>query len=186
VARLIFLGPPGSGKGTQAKKLAERIHIPHISTGDIFRAAVSQKTPLGLRAQSYMDRGELVPDQLVIDIVRERLSQPDAQVGWILDGFPRTVPQAEFLDQLLSEIDQAYNYAVNLEVADDILIARLLDRGLKENRLDDTEDVIRRRLEVYHAQTAPLIDYYRSHQKMVSVNGSLSMEAVTAELESLI
>jgi len=186
VARLIFLGPPGSGKGTQAKKLAERIHIPHISTGDIFRAAVSQKTPLGLRAQSYMDRGELVPDQLVIDIVRERLSQPDAQVGWILDGFPRTVPQAEFLDQLLSEINQAYNYAVNLEVADDILIARLLDRGLKENRLDDTEDVIRRRLEVYHAQTAPLIDYYQGHQKMVSVNGSLSMEAVTAELESLI
>ncbi len=182
MVRLILLGAPGAGKGTQAKLLATLRRIPHISTGDILRAAVAQQTALGLKAQSYMDQGELVPDQLVIDLIRERLIQPDAQQGWILDGFPRNVTQAIFLDELLAEIDQGYSHAVNLEVPNEVLVQRMLGRGRK----DDTEEVIRRRLEVYHSQTAPLIDFYRKQQKLMSVNGDLSLDEVTAELERLV
>jgi adenylate kinase len=182
VARLIFLGAPGAGKGTQAKVLAELCKIPHISTGDILREAVANQTPLGMKAKSFMDSGELVPDQLVIDLMRERLSQSDAHSGWILDGFPRTVTQAAFLDDLLSEINQPYNYAVNLEVPDEVLIARLLGRG----RQDDTEDVIRRRLQVYREQTAPLINFYQTRQKLVSVDGNAPPDEVTADLKNLV
>lgn len=182
MARLIFLGAPGAGKGTQAKVLAELCKIPHISTGDILREAVANQTPLGMKAKSFMDSGELVPDQLVIDLMRERLSQSDAHSGWILDGFPRTVTQAAFLDDLLSEINQPYNYAVNLEVPDEVLIARLLGRG----RQDDTEDVIRRRLQVYREQTAPLINFYQTRQKLVSVDGNAPPDEVTADLKNLV
>ncbi|PSB29296.1 adenylate kinase [Stenomitos frigidus] len=182
MARLIFLGAPGAGKGTQAKALATLGQIPHISTGDILRGAVAQKTPLGLKAQSYMDQGNLVPDQLVIALIKERLSQHDAQKGWILDGFPRNATQASFLDELLVEIDQTYGCAVNLEVPDDVLVQRMLGRG----RQDDTEVVIRRRLQVYHDQTAPLIDFYQSRQKLVSIDGNVSPEAVTDELRKLL
>jgi adenylate kinase len=182
VARLIFLGAPGAGKGTQAKVLADVSQIPHISTGDILRESVAQKTPLGLKAQAFMDRGDLVPDQLVIDLIRERLSQPDAQTGWILDGFPRNAIQAEFLDELLTEIAQVYNYAVNFEVPDEVLVTRLLGRGRK----DDTEEVIRHRLKIYRDQTAPLINFYQKRQKLVSINGDLLPEDVTAELKKLI
>ena len=182
MSRLIFLGAPGAGKGTQAKVLADLSQIPHISTGDILRESVAQKTSLGLKAQAYMDRGDLVPDQLVIDLIRERLSQPDAQAGWILDGFPRNAIQAEFLDELLTEIAQVYSHAVNFEVPDEVLVTRLLGRGRK----DDTEEVIRHRLKIYREQTAPLIDFYQNRQKLVSINGDLLPEDVTAELKKLI
>lgn len=182
MARLIFLGAPGAGKGTQAKSLATLGQIPHISTGEILRGAVAQQTPLGLQAQSYMDQGNLVPDQLVVALIRERLSQPDAQKGWILDGFPRNETQAAFLDQLLVEIDQTYSYAVNLEVPDAVLVQRMLGRG----RQDDTEEVIRRRLQVYHDQTAPLIDFYQTRQKLMSINGDIPPEVVTDKLKGLL
>lgn len=182
MARLIFLGAPGAGKGTQAAILAKACAIPHVSTGDILRAAVAGQTALGQQAQAYMDRGELVPDALVVDLIRERLAQPDSQSGWILDGFPRTVPQALFLEELLSSIQHEYDYAVNLEVPDEVLVVRLLNRGRK----DDTEVVIRRRLQVYREQTAPLIEYYHSRHKLVSINGDASADAVTAELKNLV
>ncbi|MBW4491882.1 MAG: adenylate kinase [Oscillatoria princeps RMCB-10] len=186
MARLIFLGPPGAGKGTQAHKLAELCEIPHISTGDMLRSNVAQQTALGQKAQAFMDRGELVPDRLILDMMRERLSQADALAGWILDGFPRNVSQASFLDELLQEMDQVCERVVNLEVPDEVLVARMLSRGLKEGRKDDNEETIRRRLEVYRQQTAPLIDFYRERQQLVSVNGNLSMELVTAELKQVI
>jgi adenylate kinase len=173
---LIFLGPPGAGKGTQAAILAEACNIPHISTGDILRSAVTQKTKLGLEAKSYMDQGELVPDQLMLNLVRDRLIQTDAASGWILDGFPRTVAQASFLDHLLiDEINQSYNCVVNLDVSDEILTARLLSRG----RADDTEETVRHRLHVYREQTAPLVNYYRDRQKLVVIDGDQPVEAVT-------
>ncbi|PPS45220.1 adenylate kinase [Chroococcidiopsis sp. TS-821] len=183
MTRLIFLGAPGAGKGTQAQTLAHHRNIPHVSTGDILRQAMQKQTPLGVRAQDYVSRGELVPDQLVNDLVEERLDEPDAQDGWILDGFPRKVSQAFFLDELLQQkqIHQDVR-VINLEVPDDVLIARLLGRG----RADDNEEVIRRRLEVYREQTAPLIDFYRDRQQLVSVNGNQSLEEVTAELLNVI
>lgn len=182
MARLIFLGAPGAGKGTQAQLLSKVGHIPHISTGDILRHAVEQKTPLGVKAQAYMDRGDLVPDQLVVDLIQERLSQNDAQSGWILDGFPRNVSQAKFLDELLAEIEQDVHHVVNLEVPDQVLLSRLLERGRK----DDTESVIQNRLQVYRNQTAPLIDFYSQRDKLVTINGNQSMESVTKELENLL
>lgn len=182
MTRLIFLGPPGAGKGTQAVKVAEYFQIPHISTGELLRIAVSRKTELGQKAQEYMDKGELVPDHLILDMVRDRLSQSDVIKGWILDGFPRNVSQASFLDDLLAEIHQECNYAVNLEVPDEELISRMLARG----RQDDNEETIRRRLEVYREETAPVIDYYRQRNELVSVNGNLSMDEVTEELKKTI
>jgi adenylate kinase len=182
VARLIFLGPPGAGKGTQADTLAHLCHIPHISTGDILRSAVTQKTDLGIKAQSYMDQGELVPDQLILDLVRDRLNQPDVEKGWILDGFPRNVNQAVFLDRLLQEIEQACDRVVNLEVPDEVLVARLLSRGRK----DDSEEVIRNRLQVYREQTAPLIDFYSDRQQLVSIDGNRSIEQVNGDLKQII
>lgn len=146
------------------------------------RAAVASGTELGQKAQSYMDRGELVPDALILDLVRDRLSQPDAQEGWILDGFPRNVEQAKFLDELLAEIEQSCDCVVNLEVPDEVLVARLLGRG----RTDDNEEVIRTRLAVYRNQTAPLIDFYRDRQQLVSIDGNQSIEHVGAALRQLI
>lgn len=182
MARLIFLGAPGAGKGTQAKALSHAYSLPHISTGDILRDAVSKATPLGQKAQAYMERGDLVPDQLVIDLIRERLAEPDAQGGWILDGFPRNTVQAESLDNLLSEIQQAYDSAVNFDVPDEVLVQRMLNRGRK----DDTEAVIRHRLKVYRDQTAPLISFYQDRSKLVSINGNRSEQEVTQDLRKLI
>ncbi len=181
MVRSIFLGPPGAGKGTQAQTLAQTHGIPHISTGDILRNAVAQKTELGQKAQSYMDQGELVPDQLILDLVKERLGQPDAAIGWILDGFPRTVAQATFLEDLLGRIHQSFNYVVNLEVPDQVLVERLLGRGRK----DDIEEVIRTRLQVYHEQTAPLIDFYQTRQQLVSIDGNQPIEVVQEQLNQL-
>ena len=182
MARLIFLGPPGAGKGTQALALAEKLQIPHISTGDILRQALTARSPLGMEAQSYMDRGELVPDNLVQAMVEERLQQSDITSGWILDGFPRTVSQAEFLAGLLPKLGHGSVQVINLDVPDDILIERLLGRG----RPDDTEDVIRRRLEVYHADTKPLIGFYSDRQQLVYVNGNQTLEAVNTDLHQVI
>lgn len=182
MVRLIFLGPPGAGKGTQADILADFWHIPHISTGDILRSAVSQKTELGLKAQAYMDQGELVPDALVIDLIRDRLAKNDAAKGWILDGFPRNVAQASFLDELLASIEQKCDQVINLDVPDEVLIVRMLGRGRK----DDNEAVIRRRLEVYRNQTAPLIDFYQNANQLISIDGNQPMTEVTEALKSSI
>jgi len=182
VTRLIFLGPPGAGKGTQAKMLSEDCGVPHISTGDILRAAVAEGSELGKKADHYMSSGELVPDELILDLIRERLGQPDAQVGWILDGFPRNVPQAEFLSKLLDQIHQPVDFVINLDVTDEVIVARLLNRG----RQDDEESVIRNRLEVYREQTEPLIEFYRDRQQLVSVDGSQTMETVRASLQQVI
>ncbi|ACK72103.1 adenylate kinase [Gloeothece citriformis PCC 7424] len=179
---LIFLGPPGSGKGTQAQVLSQSLQIPHISTGDILRQAITDSTPLGIKAQSYMDKGELVPDDLLLDLIKNRLSQPDAQQGWILDGFPRTVAQACFLENLLAQLDLFSECVVNLEVPEDVLIERLLGRG----RQDDHETTIRRRLQVYHEQTAPVIDYYRQRGNLNSLNGNRPPEQVSHSLKEII
>lgn len=180
-ARLIFLGPPGAGKGTQAKLLAEILNIPHISTGDILRGAVAQATPLGQKAQAFMEKGELVPDELLLDLVRERLNQVDAQNGWILDGFPRNVNQATFLDGLLQEIQHNCE-CINLEVPDDVLVERMLERG----RSDDTPEAIRTRLSIYHNDTAPLIGYYRDRSTLKVVDGDRPMAEVTTSLKQLV
>ncbi len=180
--RVIFLGPPGAGKGTQAAVLSEGFDVPHISTGDILRSAVAAKTELGQKAASYMDAGELVPDDLILDLIRGRLNQKDASKGWILDGFPRNVSQADFLDKLLADIEQPCECVLNLEVPDDILVTRLLARG----RNDDTEAVIRNRLEVYRQQTEPLIEFYRNRQQLVSINGHKPMDAVASDLKRIL
>lgn len=177
--KLIFLGPPGAGKGTQAQILADFYQIPHISTGDILRQAIAQKTPLGQKARLYVETGELVPDDLILDLIKERLSQPDSQTGWILDGFPRNVSQASFLEDLLKELDQTADRVINLEVPDRVLIERMLGRGRK----DDNEETISRRLEIYREQTAPVIDFYRKRNLLEPINGNLSPEEVTASLK---
>ncbi|KRH97407.1 MULTISPECIES: adenylate kinase [Cylindrospermopsis] len=182
MTRLIFLGPPGAGKGTQAKVLADFLQVPHISTGDILRQAITDQTALGVKAQEYMDKGDLVPDQLVQDMVEERLQKSDAQKGWILDGFPRTVSQAVFLGNLLDQIQGDSERVVNLDAPDEIVVSRLLGRGRK----DDSEDVIRHRLNVYRRDTAPLIQYYGDRQKLLTVNGNQSQEEVTSALKMAI
>lgn len=186
--RLIFFGPPGAGKGTQAQLLSAEYGIPHISTGDILRAAVKDQTPLGQQAQAYMDRGDLVPDELILDLIRDRLDSPDAQKGWILDGFPRTVIQAQKLDELLAKMAQVPSRILNLQVADEVLVARLLKRGQDQGRSDDTETVIRNRLTVFHNTTSPLLAFYRADRAAIvrDVNGDQPLEAVSADLQAAI
>lgn len=180
--RLIFLGPPGAGKGTQSQIVAQELGLAHISTGDILRAAVANQTALGQEAKGFMDRGELVPDELVLGLVRERLTEPDAQVGWILDGFPRNIHQAEALDRLLASIGQSPDHAINLDVRDEVLVDRMLQRGRK----DDAEAVIRRRLEVYREQTEPLIAYFKGLNQLVTVDGDDAVDRVTTRLKAAI
>ncbi len=182
MTRIIFLGAPGAGKGTQAKILAEHWGVPHISTGDILREAIKQETQLGLKAKSYVDSGQLVPSELVQDLVEERLKKDDATSGWILDGFPRTVSQATFLDNLLQQMNLNGAKVINLDVPDDVVVGRLLGRGRK----DDTEEVIRRRLEVYRDETSPLIDYYRERKQLVVIDGNKSAEVISSNLKDLI
>jgi len=182
MTRLIFLGPPGAGKGTQAQILCKSCDVPHISTGDILRAAVKAKTELGQKAEGFMSAGELVPDDLILGLIRERLGQEDTANGWLLDGFPRNVEQAKFLNELLEEIGQSCEVVINLEVPDEVLVARLLDRG----RNDDKEDVIRNRLVVYREQTEPLIELYTSGGLLVSVDGNQELEQVNAALEKIV
>lgn len=157
---LILLGPPGAGKGTQGHRLSERYNIPEISTGDILRSAVRQGTQLGRKAKSYMDRGALVPDEVIIGMVRERLAQDDTGCGFILDGFPRTVAQAEALTQLSEAQQRPIEHVISIEVPQEELLQRLAGRRQLEGRHDDTDQAIRHRLEVYERETAPLIEYY--------------------------
>lgn len=205
--KLIFLGPPGAGKGTQATGVSAKLNIPHISTGDMFRSAIKNKTKTGLEAKSYMDKGQLVPDSVTIEMVRERLSQSDCAGGYLLDGFPRTVEQAEALDKIASP-----DAVVNIDVADEKLLDRLTGRrvcgkcqgtfhiskltdakqcpvcgGELIHRDDDKPETIKKRLQVYHDQTAPLIGYYQANGKLKTVDGDNRPEdvlkAILASLE---
>ncbi len=177
--RLILMGPPGAGKGTQARFVAEHYNVPAISTGDIFRANVGQGTPLGLEAKAYMDAGEYVPDEITNSMVRNRIAEDDAQPGFLLDGYPRTLAQVEELDAMIADTGHALDAVVVLSVDQDVLVARLLARAQTEGRADDTEDVIRRRQVVYAEQTAPLIDVYRSRGLLLEVDGLGEVTEVT-------
>ena len=206
---LLLMGPPGAGKGTQAAKLVERYDIPHVSTGDIFRGALQERTPLGLEAKRYMDVGALVPDQVTVGITRERLAKSDCIGGFILDGFPRTLQQAQALDQMLAKMGIRLNKVVNIAVPDQELIPRLTGRRICQScgatyhmefrppaqqnvcdrcggelyqRTDDQEDTVRERLEVYRLQTQPLIQYYQERDLYSEINGAQSTEAVFRDI----
>ena len=203
--KIIMLGAPGAGKGTQAKQIADKYSIPHISTGDIFRANLKAGTELGKKAKEYMDQGLLVPDELTCDLVMDRFSQDDCKNGFVLDGFPRTIPQAEALDAALTKIGQKMDYAVDVDVPDENIINRMSGRRACLNcgatyhivsiptkvegvcdrcgspvvlRDDDQPETVKKRLEVYHAQTQPLIDYYKKQNILKSVDGTQPMEEV--------
>ncbi len=179
---LVLLGPPGSGKGTQAAILSEKYRIPAISTGDVLRAQVDAGTPLGKRVKAYLDRGELVPDSLVVDLIQHRLSDPDTQQGFILDGFPRTVPQAEALDGMLAALDRPLDAVLYLQVDPQAVRERLGQR----HRGDDQQGVIDHRLDVFLQQTAPLISYYQAQGKLKLIDGAQPPEAVAASIDEVI
>lgn len=170
--RLVLLGPPGAGKGTQAAILSEKLNIPHISTGDLFRANIGEGTPLGVEAKSYMDAGKLVPTDVTARMVEDRLSQDDAANGFLLDGFPRTVEQAEILKDLLAKKDQVLDGVLNFQVSDDVVVERMLSRG----RADDNEETIRTRMSVYRDETMPLIDYYG--EKIIDITAEDTIEEI--------
>ncbi|QEY32188.1 adenylate kinase [Synechococcus sp. RSCCF101] len=178
--RLLFLGPPGAGKGTQAQQLAARHGMLHLSTGDMLRAEVDAGTPLGIEVNAVMERGDLVSDEQVLAIVRGRLLNPNQ--GWLLDGFPRTLVQAEALADLLEELQQPLQRAVLIDLADDLLVQRLLNRG----RADDTADTIRNRLRVYQEKTAPLIAFYEERGLLARVDGEGTIDEIAARLEDLL
>lgn len=203
--RIILMGPPGAGKGTQAEKLTQELGVPHISTGDMFRKAIKEETELGKKAKSFMDQGKLVPDEVTIGIVKERLAEPDCQKGFLLDGFPRTVVQADALDGILKELDMALDSVINITVFRELLIERLTGRrvckscgatyhvifnptqkdgicdkcsGEMYQRNDDKLETVGNRLDVYDAQTAPLIEYYENKGLLKNIDGSQSMDVV--------
>lgn len=180
--RVVLVGPPGAGKGTQAEFIAEHFGIPKISTGDIFRANVSEGTPLGLEAKSYMDAGEYVPDEVTNKMVHDRLSQDDAATGFLLDGYPRTVAQVAELDGMLTAAETALDGVIVLTVDQDEIVGRLLHRAEVEGRADDTEDVIRHRQEVYAAQTAPLVAVYSERGLVHEVDGLGEIDEVTGRI----
>ncbi|MCS6984192.1 MAG: adenylate kinase [Leptospiraceae bacterium] len=177
------MGPPGAGKGTQAKILMDRLGIVQISTGDILRDAVRKGTPLGLKAKDYMDRGDLVPDEVMIGIIEERVGQKDCERGFLLDGFPRTIPQAEALDALFAKTGKAIDAVVTLTAKEEELVKRLLSRAEAEGRSDDNPESIRTRLQVFREKTQPLIDYYRSRGKLVEVDGLGTVEEVAERIK---
>ena len=210
--KIVMLGAPGAGKGTQAKMISEKYNVPHISTGDIFRANIKENTPLGQKAKEYMDKGLLVPDELVVDLVVDRLAQ-DAKNGYVLDGFPRTIPQAEALTEALDKIGEKLDYAIDVEVPDDNIINRMSGRRacvacggtyhIKFNptkkegicdacggelilRDDDKPETVKQRLTVYHDQTQPLIDYYTKEGILKEVDGTLDLQAVFAEIVKIL
>ena len=184
--KIIMLGAPGAGKGTQAKKIAEKYQIPHISTGDIFRANIKNGTELGKKAKTYMDQGLLVPDELVCDLVVDRVQQDDCKKGYILDGFPRTIPQAKALKKMLNERGTDVSVMLNLQVDEDELIKRLLERGKVSGRSDDNLETIKSRLEVYHTQTAPLADYYIGEGKHVAIKGMGTIDEIFGRIKEAI
>ena len=211
--KIIMLGAPGAGKGTQAKMIADRYSIPHISTGDIFRANIKNGTELGKKAKEYMDQGLLVPDELVCDLVVDRVQQPDCEKGYVLDGFPRTIPQAESLDAALEKLGTAVEYAINVDVPDKNIVRRMSGRracvacgatyhiehippkkeGICDRcgselilRDDDKPETVTRRLDVYHNQTQPLIDYYTAKQISVDVDGTKNMDEVFSDIVKIL
>ena len=178
-ARMVLLGPPGAGKGTQAARIGERLGIPAISTGDIFRAHVAGSTELGRRARAYMDKGEYVPDSVTIAMVADRLTEDDAASGFLLDGYPRTAAQVDALDDMLSERGEALDVVVEITADADAVVERLLGRAAEQGRADDTEPVIRRRLEVYAEATAPLAAIYEGRGLLLRVDGMGGIDEVT-------
>ena len=211
--KIIMLGAPGAGKGTQAKMIAEKCGIPHISTGDIFRANIKNGTELGTKAKEYMDKGLLVPDELVCDLVVDRIQQADCEKGYILDGFPRTIPQAEALENALNAIEQKLDYAIDIDVPDENIINRMSGRracvgcGATYHVLfnptkvegkcdvcgeslilrdDDKPETVKKRLDVYHTQTQPLIDFYTERKVLVEVDGTQSMDKVFDDIMKIL
>ena len=211
--KIVMLGAPGAGKGTQAKKIAAKYNVPHISTGDIFRANIKNGTELGTKAKTYMDKGLLVPDELVVDLVVDRVNQEDCTNGYVLDGFPRTIPQAEALKEALAKMGQKMDYAINVEVPDDNIVKRMSGRracvgcgatyhlmyaptrveGICDNcggelilRDDDKPETVLKRLGVYHDQTQPLIDFYTKEGILREVDGTIDINDVFAEIEKIL
>lgn len=178
--RILILGPQGSGKGTQAKRLAATHGIAHVSTGDILRAAVAEGTELGRRVAPILERGDLVPDELMIDLIRERLERED---GFVLDGFPRTLAQAEALDSMLAGIGRPLDAVLLLEVSDEVSSARMLGRALEEGRVDDAPEVIANRLRLYHELTEPVVARYRAAGTLIEIDGERTIDEVEAEIE---
>ena len=179
---VILMGAPGAGKGTQAKLLEKATELPQISTGDLFRANLKNQTKLGQMARSYMDKGELVPDEVTVAMVQDRLTQDDCANGAILDGFPRTTTQAEALDELLAKLNAQVDVVPYIKVSQDALVARLLKRAELEGRADDNEETITVRMQVYQNETAPLLDFYRDKSLLVEINGEQSIENVQQDL----
>jgi adenylate kinase len=182
--RIVLLGPPGAGKGTQAAALIEWLGIPHISTGDMLRAAVKAGTPVGLKAKAVMDAGELVSDDIVIGIAEERLSEDDAKAGFLLDGFPRTWAQAEALEGLLGKLDRGLDVCLALTVDQEAIVERLLRRAELEGRADDNEKVIRERMRVYDNETAPLLEFYEKRNLLTEVSGMGTVEEVGEKIRA--
>ncbi len=180
--RIVLMGPPGGGKGTQAGLLKQQWQVPHISTGELLRAAVRDGTPLGLKAKATMDAGELVSDDLMLGLIEERLSQPDAQTGFILDGYPRNLSQAESLDQVLARIQQPVSGALLVEVDSEKIVDRLAKRAQQEGRSDDNEATVRKRLAIYAEQTAPVANYYAEKGQLVQVLGEGEIAEVTQRI----
>ena len=183
---VVLMGAPGAGKGTQAKKLQASLGLPQVATGDLFRANLKNNTELGQLARTYMDKGVLVPDEVTVAMVRDRLSQADCENGAILDGFPRTTTQAEALDALLDEFSAEIAVVPFIDVNQDVLVERLVKRAEIEGRADDNEETIRVRMEVYHSETAPLLNYYDEKGLLVKINGEQSIDDVTADLTQVV
>jgi adenylate kinase len=179
---LLLLGPQGAGKGTQGKRIAADYGIPHVATGDMFRAAIAARTPLGLRVEPILAAGELVPDEVTVEVIRERLTQPDAAGGFALDGFPRNLAQAEALDKMLTEIGRSLDAVLYFDIPDEVGFERAMKRAADENRADDTPDVIRRRLAIYHDETEPVVEHYRATGKLVPFHAERSIEDVHREI----
>ncbi len=180
---ILLLGPQGSGKGTQAKRISEAYGIPHIATGDMLREAMAAGTPLGRRVKPIYDSGQLVPDDLMIELMRERLTQPDTERGFSLDGFPRTIAQAEALDEMLAEIDRRLDIVLELQLDDEVATERMLRRAAEEDRTDDAPEAIRKRLELYHLHTEPLVAHYLATGKVVGIHADRSVDEVFAEIQ---
>jgi adenylate kinase len=179
---LLVLGPQGSGKGTQARRIAEERGIPHVSTGDMFRAAIDGQTELGRRVEPILASGELVPDELTIALIRERLGEPDAASGFVLDGFPRNLAQVAALEAMLAEIGRSLDAILFFDLSDELALGRLVGRARDEGREDDTPDVIARRLAIYHEQTEPVVEYFRVSGKLVPLHADRSIGEVGAEI----
>jgi adenylate kinase len=181
---VLLLGPQGAGKGTQASRISAEYGIPHIASGEILRAEMQADTELGRRVKDVYDRGDLVSDDLMIELIRTRLAQPDTEVGFVLDGFPRTTVQAEALDAMFNEIGRSFSVVFALQIPDEVAFERLRKRAEIEGRADDTDEAIRRRLENYHRETEPLIEYYRVRGNLVPIHGDRSENQVFAEIQS--